>query len=777
MRNLMKLTLWGMMYVVGALGLASCSSEDKIAEDENPNYDPITNAVNTQFVFSVSTNDGPITRMTDLNTQANGSNNFRGIEKANVLAYNKGDGHNGEHMFAAATSGKAYNLDRILGAGEITSSDARRVVELSLDLGTNSVMFYGKAIKNETDQQQGKIGYHVDGDGNLSNDNTYFELQPRLEDTGSSSVYVQTKNLLALLLNEVIETALVADPAPSTKDARYAFWWPSKTDATTGEGGERSKIDVFGYEGADKLIAGTSTKEIGGVTNTLYAGTQTWKDYGDNYATLSSNPLAQNLGQLYHSLTSIDNTNEPARSGSAGSIARTIGDLWTIVHKVMIQTTDNPTGAIATTYQEYIAQLLAERINTRLQEYFTSAGTTCTFKSVNNIIRSLETYVDTEASDKYGNITELATFPANLNLPLGSVQLVMNSSTNKFEYRDGANLGAIGDGFDITKIMWPSELCYFGNSPIRTSSSPKVKNDYPATVDGASDKWVADDNSKWSSFEKNSKVVSSTRAVAMQNPINYGTAMLRTTVRYGAAKLKDNNSAIHTTESDNEIDATASAFVLKGILIGGQYRKVGWDYLPINTSTPTEKEFVIYDNDVASGAIPEYDAKVEGSSTVLATSAPVYTIVFDNYIDDTQQQDVLVCLEFQNNSGADFYGKGNLIRDGGTFYLIGRLNLGSQTVTFPDVTYGGETSATSTVPTSAPKHLIPPYDTYGHPKNVTRVFIQDYVTNANFVLNESSLKYAFVTVPDLQASQISFGMSVDLSWSTGPQFNDIPLGQ
>ena len=60
--------------------------------------------------------------------------------------------------------------------------------------------------------------------------------------------------------------------------------------------------------------------------------------------------------------------------------------------------------------------------------------------------------------------------------------------------------------------------------------------------------------------------------------------------------------------------------------------------------------------------------------------------------------------------------------------------------------------------------------------NVKRVFIQDYVTEANFKIDANSLKYAFVTVPDLQASQISLGLSVDISWSEGPKFNDITLG-
>jgi hypothetical protein len=64
-------------------------------------------------------------------------------------------------------------------------------------------------------------------------------------------------------------------------------------------------------------------------------------------------------------------------------------------------------------------------------------------------------------------------------------------------------------------------------------------------------------------------------------------------------------------------------------------------------------------------------------------------------------------------------------------------------------------------------HPLPPYNTNGTTKQAYRVFIQDYVTEATFNIGETSLQNAFVTVPNLKASQTSLGLNVDITWRTG----------
>ena len=135
-----------------------------------------------------------------------------------------------------------------------------------------------------------------------------------------------------------------------------------------------------------------------------------------------------------------------------------------------------------------------------------------------------------------------------------------------------------------------------------------------------------------------------------------------------------------------------------------------------------------------------------------------------------------VALEFVNNTGHDFYGRDNKIPNGGTFYIAGKLDPDQRPAsetTATDAGYKNNKSLGITWPTN---YALPPYDTNGQTLKQRRVFIQDYMTIAHFVLNKNSLKNAYVTVPDLRSLQISLGMSVDLEWQTGLTF-EVPLGE
>ena len=245
----------------------------------------------------------------------------------------------------------------------------------------------------------------------------------------------------------------------------------------------------------------------------------------------------------------------------------------------------------------------------------------------------------------------------------------------------------------------------------------------------------------------------------MKNNINYGTSLLKTTVQYGAATLYDNNHNIQyykdntisaTDEPNNVITVSGTSFLLKGILIGGQSKKVGWNYLP---KTSDNTIGYIYDNAIASASIP-----------ATGTSAANYTLVFDNFnataaANNQDQDKVYVALELVNNTEMDFYGEHGLIRKGGTFYLIGELNPKDKAPTWADS-----------------DHPLPPYKADGTTNKVSRVFIQDYMTSVNFKIGEYSLQHAYLTVPDLRYSALTLGLSVDMTWSTGIDFGDIVIG-
>ena len=245
----------------------------------------------------------------------------------------------------------------------------------------------------------------------------------------------------------------------------------------------------------------------------------------------------------------------------------------------------------------------------------------------------------------------------------------------------------------------------------------------------------------------------------MQNDINYGTSLLKTTVRYGATVLNDNNHAIQktkvptlpdTSEPDKQITVDGTSFQLTGVIIGGMASSVGWDSL---AKSNDNFDTWVYDRAIANSAIP---APTSGSA-----SLPNYTLVFDNYRNVAHQDKVYVALEFLNNTGQSFFGEHGMVHDQSHFYLIGELDpekSGLAAITWPT------------------HHPLPPYNTDGSSIKTTRVFMQDYMTSADFVIGANSLKHAYLTVPDLRYSSLTLGLSVDIKWSTGLDFNNIILG-
>jgi hypothetical protein len=176
---------------------------------------------------------------------------------------------------------------------------------------------------------------------------------------------------------------------------------------------------------------------------------------------------------------------------------------------------------------------------------------------------------------------------------------------------------------------------------------------------------------------------------------------------------------------------------------------------------------MIYDNTLPSAAIPAYDPSPADPNDL--KSAANYTLLWDNWNQgriNAQQNVVYVALEFVNNSGKVFWGENNLIRNGATFYITGKLD--------PD--NGLSTTDRSLGITWPEKYALPPYDGEGNTIKQRRVFIQDYMTTADFVIGETSLQKAMVSVPDLRSTQISLGLSVVLRWQTGLNFNNIILG-
>ena len=735
MKKIKKFAYAGAIALLSVVGFTACSSSDGIAEvvEPSPNYNPETNEVLTKFVFNVAT--GSTTRQTSAATQATSFDPFRGINNAVLLSFKQTV--DGKHISAATNADKRYELQDIMSAGSIDQTKSHRVIETSLPLNTNSLLFYGKAV------QTSPLNYEAYGH---------------------------------------LDDFTIADPTATGLDM----------SATNIELGSRINGNLENYQKIQELLAGILTcimnSNLVGTNHTAVSYGQNTVDYPNNiYWSSYANPTGKSpvdptkelralevkLANVYKEMTTIRDTEGELRSGCAHNLNYTIQAMWSVINEIRF----------ATPFcgEEAVAQALAVHIHNRLKSYFNGtvpengaavtgvSFNTATGDVINTFINDTAWPTSPQVADPDAKPTSayfdaikelnLNDFPEGLyKVPAGAAHYKFDASKQQFKYQQDYNSSAVGNGtFNVSSYYYPAELCYFGNSPVRTSSAQVRPADYP---DGVAT-WKND--ASWSSSWNGTHVISSTQAVAMKNNINYGTSLLKTEIKYAGATVGDNNvlydnnhniqkyknpSISSTDEPNKQITISGTSFQLKGILIGGQSKKVGWDYLP---KTSDNTIGYIYDNAIASSSIP-----------ATGTSAANYTLVFDNYNvnpSNGKQDIVYVALELVNNTGEDFFGEHGLIRNGGTFYLVGQLD--------PD----------GKAPTWANSdHPLPPYNTNGTTNQVARVFIQDYTTSVVFKIGPYSLQHAFLTVPDLRYSSLTLGLSVDLNWEAGINFGDVTIG-
>lgn len=394
------------------------------------------------------------------------------------------------------------------------------------------------------------------------------------------------------------------------------------------------------------------------------------------------------LNKLYTKYTS-------AKAGSANSIRLTLQSLY------------NNLGGIVTG-ANVAHQTIAKAIRTKIAESFTA--TTGTDGYVTLAYKEGSTY---------------STYPNNINLPDGAVQLSFDA-TNKFSYAAKSNLTGI-ENLEASKICFPASIYYFQSSDLAATAKELETNQWPTTTTNwtaATAPWLKAENTLADGWT--ASVQPTTRSIAMRQNINYGVANLATTVKCGAASLPDNDKFTVTDPSEfpGTVAVPTEGFTVTGLLIGGQPTKVGFDFQPASDDA---FDYTIYDNNLTNIV-----AKNGAAST------PNYTIVLPNDKGRgvADQSKVNVAIELTNNSGVAFRGADGIIPAGGKFYLVGQL----------------EPKADALTGVANPA-----------------VFMSDYMTTMNLTIK--SLKNAYNTIPDLRSTKLQLGLSVDLVWKTGIQFD------
>ena len=340
-----------------------------------------------------------------------------------------------------------------------------------------------------------------------------------------------------------------------------------------------------------------------------------------------------------------------------------------------------------------------------------------------------ESFTATTATDGYVTLAYKATgdvskYPNNINLPDGAVQLTFGTD-KQFAYAAESNLTGI-ENLNASKVCFPASIYYFQSSDLAATAKELDSNEWPKTTTNwtaATAPWLKAENTLADGWT--ASVLPTTRSIAMRQNINYGVANLATTVKCGAASLPDNKDLTVTDPSEfsGTVAVPTEGFTVTGLLIGGQPTKVGFNFQPSDDAF----DYTIYDNNLTN--------IVAKNGTASTTN---YTIVLpnDKGRTATEQNTVNVAIELTNNSRVAFRGADGIIPAGAKFYLVGKLEPNKVTFTGP-----------------------------ANPA----VFMSDYKTTMN--LNITSLKSAYNTIPDLRSTKLQLGLSVDLDWQAGLQFD------
>lgn len=426
-------------------------------------------------------------------------------------------------------------------------------------------------------------------------------------------------------------------------------------------------------------------------------------EVANDYETYLNNILTPNWKTVYGISDPTGSTKElkdlytsfvKLQAGSAVAIAKAVADLYDALDR-FVGSTEKATGDITV---GAIAGEIRDIITTGIAGKFSFSTTAITTPY------NLTPNYNTEDGP-------YETFPTELKVPQGAVQVAYSTTDNTFSYVLG-NYNSTNLGTSITALssyVYPPALWYFANSDIKCSNSSQLANYGQNATDGGWDILLG--------FYTNGSAVSlTTRSIAMVNRIKYGVGRLESRVVFGAETVEDNNTINPTVTIPTE------GFNITGILVGGQ-KNVDWKFQPIAESA----QYTIYDQAVAEGFV----AKKQGE-----TATKNHTLVLETA---EGVNEVYVAIELVNALDKSIYGiNGAIIPSGSKFYLVGKLD---------------KTDSKTTASNDG----------------ATSIFQQAYVTIADFTIG--SLKNAYNVLPDLRATELELGLSVDLSWKTGYSFN------
>lgn len=610
MKKNFRFAFVGAIALLGAVGISSCSSSsDEVIN--NPDYDPVTNTVKTQFSISLPSNVGHGTRMTSdiVQSDDDGTPTFRGMDNIFLIPFSLGSGN------VSVSSTANTGAIKLTGFDSFTQTNGYAKVYSSVNLipGTSNFLIYGKAKDNTVDAAITSAN-DMFKFGTLTPGGLTENVVPTLGSVEFTPVSItESKTEVGTALIQALND--VADAAPTeaiSDETKPSF--KNVTDA-------QSSI-IHSYFSIYKSLTTASSKSVEAL-----------------------------FDRLYTSLASLVTTE---------------------------MSTSNPN-----------AYKLATAIRTAIDAQRATSGS---------------------AALKSG----LTGYPSEL--PDGAVRVEWDGTGNKFIAASNMTYGTGLSASSYGSYVYPANLYYWVNSPLKSSISVQSTNYGTKTWNTGTDNILA--------LYDGSTVTTNSKSVAVVNQLQYGVARLN-------AKVNALNSTTYYDHAGAAVDIT-NGFTLTGVLIGGQ-KSVGWDFSVKGTT-----EYTIYDK------------TLDTSGTWLVKSSQATSTNYTLALQTAQGESKYVALEFLNNC-ADFEGADGIIPSGGKFYLVGELKPADGTG------YSLSTTGKDRVFTQDFKTIVT--FTVNAGSNDT--------TSPNY---RKGLGSATNGIPDLRTSQKELGLSVDMSWQEGLTF-------
>ena len=169
-----NLALMGAIALTGAVGFTACSSSNDVAEDINPNYNPETNAVKTEFVINV-TQPGERTRMATANA---GAGTFQGLNNMYLLCFPAAPGTTTTIAAGHELSLAGYPSASLNGTTSTQTDNSSKWYTLYIPTETSNFLFYAKTVSGApaAPATTGKLNYTVSGQSSVGT--IGFSLSP-----------------------------------------------------------------------------------------------------------------------------------------------------------------------------------------------------------------------------------------------------------------------------------------------------------------------------------------------------------------------------------------------------------------------------------------------------------------------------------------------------------------------------------------------------------------------------------------------------------------------